>query len=216
MRAIQKKTEPQSLAQHRASSTGEYVADYDGYKGMDDLRKSLVDEQGGICCYCMQRIQPTAERMKVEHWHCQSRYEAEQLNYGNLLGACLGGDGQPGRLQHCDTKKGDNDLSRNPANPAHRIESFVRFLGDGTIVSPDSDFDAEMNQVLNLNRDRLRENRKSVLDTFIRSLANRTGKFTKTELQKMIADWNGNAGGARREYCHVVVYYLTKKLRSLS
>ena len=37
---------------------------------------------------------------------------AEELDYRNLLGACLGGDGQPpAHLQHCDTCKGDRDLS---------------------------------------------------------------------------------------------------------
>ena len=215
MREIQKTAEPHSLTQHRASSTGDYLADYDGYASMGDLRESLSSEQGGICCYCMQRIRPERDLMKVEHWHCQSRYEAEQLDYGNMLGACLGGEGQPGKMQHCDTKKGDSDLSRNPANPAHQIDSFVTFLGDGTIESSNKQFNDELNSILNLNKARIKENRKSVLDSFIKNLPKKSGSYTKIELQNLIAEWNGDKGGDRREYCHVVVYYLRKKLRSL-
>ena len=79
--------------------------------------------------------------MKIEHWQCQARYPAEQLNYRNLLGACLGGDGQPPHLQHCDTRKGDRDLQWNPADPAHHIETRVRYELDGTIRSDDAVFD---------------------------------------------------------------------------
>ena len=59
---------------------------------------------------CMGRIHNGPATMKIEHWQCQRRHSAEQLNYRNLLGACLGGDGQPRHLQHCDTSKGDHDL----------------------------------------------------------------------------------------------------------
>ena len=81
MRAIHKGAEPQSLVEHRAASH----SDFDNYKHSDELRESLVAEQGAICCYCLQRIRPTAEGMKIEHWHCQTKYPAEQLDYGNLL-----------------------------------------------------------------------------------------------------------------------------------
>jgi hypothetical protein len=46
-----------------------------------------------------------------------------QLEYKNLLGACQGGEGQKPNKQHCDTKKGNIDLTFNPADPAHDLES---------------------------------------------------------------------------------------------
>lgn len=52
MRNIQKKSEPKSLTQHRANTN----SDYDNYPQKQDLRDTLVGEQKGICCYCMQRI----------------------------------------------------------------------------------------------------------------------------------------------------------------
>jgi len=36
--------------------------------------------------------------MKIEHWHCRTNYGAEQLDYSNLLGACMGNEGSPARI----------------------------------------------------------------------------------------------------------------------
>lgn len=212
MRAIQKGPEPRSLTEHRASGNADYVPDYGNYTRVDELRKSLVAEQGAICCYCLQRIRPNEDEMKVEHWHCQSDFANEQLDYANMLGACIGGEGRPRKLQHCDTRKGNSPLSRNPANPLHRIESFIRFLGDGTIESPDAALNAELNTVLNLNLDWQKENRKAVLDGFLEAIAKHQGAFTRKVLLRWIAQWNGGDGGVREPYCHVVVFWLTKKL----
>ena len=78
MKRIVKGREPQSLLEHRLKS----FADYDNYSEKDELRESLLTEQGHICCYCMQRI--SADRMKIEHWQSQDEYEELQLDYNNL------------------------------------------------------------------------------------------------------------------------------------
>ena len=157
MRPIVKGAEPASLTQHRATPH----ADYDNYAEKDDLRASLVGEQGAICCYCMQRIHPDGTHMKIEHWLCQEDHANRDLDYGNLLGACPGGHGQPKRFQHCDTRKGKLSLRRNPAVPAPPIDRDIRYLTDGTISSEDADLDKEINGVLNLNIERLRNNRQA-------------------------------------------------------
>lgn len=114
MRTIIKGPEPHSLAEYRHTPG----ASFDDYPDKPALRISLVAEQRGLCCYCLQRIQPQIGAMKIEHWHSRApgRYPAEQLDYSNLLGACMGNQGQPWDHQHCDTRKGDRDFSRNPAN----------------------------------------------------------------------------------------------------
>lgn len=96
--------------------------------------------------------------MKIEHWRCQTRYPGRQLNYKNLLGACLGGHGKPSHLQHCDTRKGDLDLRWNPADPAHHIETRVKYELDGTIRSIDPRFNSELETVLNLNTPKIKNN----------------------------------------------------------
>ena len=169
MRSIIKGTEPASLAQHRCSQP----ADYDNYPDKATLRTSLVSEQRGLCCYCLSQIQPQNNAIKIEHWRSQSQFPAEQLDYANLLGACLGSEGQPRRLQHCDTHKGDDTLSKNPANQSHRIEKLIRFTADGTIEADDPTLDREINDVLNLNLPFLKRNRKAVLEGFKAALDKR-------------------------------------------
>lgn len=210
MRTIIKDPEPHSLTEYRHTAG----ATFDDYPDKSTLRVSLVTEQRGLCCYCLQRIRPQIGAMKVEHWHSRApgRYPAEQLDYSNLLGACMGNEGQPWEYQHCDTRKGDRDVSRNPANRMPRIEELVRFAGDGQIVSDDPDFNTELNEVLNLNEPRLRNRRKAVLDAFKATLTKRRN-LNRATLLKWLREWNGEPqAGELREFCQVVVYWLRKRL----
>lgn len=164
MRMITKGAEPVSLRQHRAQPH----SDYDNYAKKDELRVALVGEQMGLCCYCTGRIRAGSTEMKIEHWRCQATYPQQQLAYGNLLGACLGGEGQPLSKQHCDTRKANRDLKWNPAAAPHAIEARVRYLADGTIESPDSDFNSQLNEVLGLNYAYLKNGRKAALDSVLK------------------------------------------------
>jgi uncharacterized protein (TIGR02646 family) len=182
MRAIIKGKEPASLVEHRCTQG----ADYDNYGDKQSLRSSLATEQRGLCCNCLGRIPSKSGQMKIEHWHSQSVYPAEQLDYANLLGVCMGNEGQPRKNQHCDTSKGDQPLSRNPANSTPPIEDLIRFEGDGRVVSDDPDLKRELDDVLNLNA---------------------------AFLEKWLQLWNGDTHTNQLEpYCQVIVYWLKKKL----
>ena len=203
MRTIRKHREPHSLSAHKKQP----YADYDNYTDKDILRQSLVDEQRGLCCYCQSRIRSDSSGMKIEHWQCQDRYPDRQLDYRNLLGACLGGYGSSEREQHCDTRKGNSDLCFCPADPIHPIEHRIKFLGNGEIASDNEAINAALNDILNLNLKKLVNNRKAVLDAFKDRLGR--GKFNPgRELQK----WNGSQHGELPEYAQVVVYWLEKRL----
>lgn len=210
MRTVIKGPEPHRLGAYRHTAG----ATFDDYPDKPALRMSLVIEQRGLCCYCLQRVRPEIGAMKIEHWHSRApgRYPAEQLDYSNLLGACMGNEGQPRDHQHCNTRKGERDFSRNPAHLMPRIEELIRFLGDGRIVSDHADFDAELNDVLNLNEAKLRNRRKAVLDAFKGTLAKR-GNLKRATLLKWLQDWNGDSQVDNlREFCQVVVYWLQKRL----
>jgi len=206
MRNIPKKTGQTSLTHHRCNTN----TDYENYAEKDDLRASLVSEQRGICCYCMQRIRPDSENMKIEHWQSQDIYPQRQLEYNNLLGACRGGEGQKKDKQHCDTKKGNLDLTFNPADPSHNVEGKIRFLGDGKVVSNDCQFNKEINEVLNLNEEALVGNRKAVLKAFRKGLIQK--QPSDADIRKELRKWNGDNGGELEPFCQVVVYYLRKKI----
>lgn len=212
MRRIIKGHEPASLTQHRQTAH----ADYDNYHPKDALRESLVAEQRGLCCYCLSRIRPEAATMKIAHCRSQHNHHDEQLVYANLLGACLGNEGQRRKVQHCDTRQGDADLSRNPADPAHNIEDFIRFQGDGRITSNDPVFERELNDVLNLNLPFLRNNRKGVLDAF-KEILNKRSALSRATIEKWLRDWNGESHtGDLRPYCQVVIFWLRKRLARAS
>ncbi|MFH1135013.1 MAG: retron system putative HNH endonuclease [Pseudomonadota bacterium] len=213
MRAIRKGVGPEELARFRAQPGAVY--DGGGFTPVKDrIREQLLVEQGRLCAYCMQRI--AADSMKVEHWRCRKNYPDGQLDYGNLLGCCSGNEGARGKEQHCDSKKGDDDIIFNPADPNHHPRLRIRYFGDGTIVSDDDRFKAEIEEILNLNWSRLRENRKKVLDAVIGALGRDHGPRTRAEIRRLIKKWNStDAEGRLREYCDVVIYYLSKKLKAL-
>jgi hypothetical protein len=115
----------------------------------------------------MARISIDWGSMKIEHWMSQKRHPRQQLNYQNILAGCKGGEGQPPPLQHCDTRKGDADLQWNPANPSHHIETRVSYALDGTIGSNNAVFDHQLNDVLNLNLPRIKNNRSGSLTAML-------------------------------------------------
>jgi uncharacterized protein (TIGR02646 family) len=207
MRTIRKGLEPASLTQHRKSAH----ADYGNYADKQTLRVFLVNDQRGLCCYCLSRIRADGQTMKIAHWHSQTRHPTEQLSYSNLLAACKGNEGQPAKSQHCDTRQGDRDLSRNPANLMHQVEALIRYEGDGRIASSNQGFDTELNEVLNLNEAFLRNRRKATLDAFIGAL-DRQGR-QQHMLRRWLEVWNGDStAGELQPFCLVVVYWLRKRL----
>lgn len=203
MRTIQKGPEPATLIQHRQ----QLHADYDNYADKPALRQALVAEQRGLCCYCQSRIRATPEGMKIEHWQCQADRPARQLDFSNMLGACLGGHGRPEREQHCDTRKGNNGLCFSVCDPAHPIERQIRFLGDGKISADDAAIVDAINAVLNLNLPRLVSNRKAVLAAFQQRLQDGRRVDPARELPR----WDGSEPGELPEFAQVVIYWLRKR-----
>ncbi len=221
MRAITKLPEPRSLVQHRATAH----ADYDNFSDKDTLRTQLVEEQRGLCCFCGGRIRASQGGMKIAHWMPRTPFPEHQLDYWNLLGACLGNEGQPLERQHCDTHQGNSRLSRNPANPDHRIEESLQFLPDGTIASQDPLLARELGQrrqdgefnegVLNLNLSFLRTNRVSALKGFTEGLRKR-GHLSRPILENLLRQWRGDNPGQLEAYAPVIVYWIRKRLARAS
>jgi uncharacterized protein (TIGR02646 family) len=220
VRQISKGAEPAKLRQYRLTSDNPSypgLADIPG--AMQELRKSLVQEQRGLCCYCMRRINDGPLVMKVEHWQSQAKHEREQIRYANLLGACLGGQDQLGSEKHCDTSKKDRDLRFSPANPDHQIEKRVRYELDGKIRSDDPEFDAQLDEVLNLNLRVHRNSRKAMLDAvqewWKREKARLQNRVPKEQIQRKRDEYAGGTG-CLRPYCQVAIWLLDQRLSRLN
>jgi uncharacterized protein (TIGR02646 family) len=209
MKKIIKQQDPKSLTQHRLQPN----ADYDNYTAKKKLRKSLLHEQGYICCYCMSRI--TKHRMKIEHWRSQTEYKSLQLDYKNLLGACMGNEGARPQNQHCDTSKGDHVITINPIDDDKNCESFVKYSSKGEIYSDDSSINHDLNRTLNLNLGFLTKNRKASLDRVVEQLNSKfpNKTWSKSALKKVLGKLDAkDANGYYSEYCQIAIAYLEGKL----
>lgn len=218
MKAITKGNEPASLTQHRANQ-------HTSYDNLDttDVRASLHTEQGHICCYCMKRIPESGKipGSKIEHFLCQDEYPEEELNYSNMLLACLGNEGSPRRLQTCDTFKGNLHLSFNPSSRARNIEVLIKYKSNGEIYSSDDILNEELESVLNLNVKSLKDNRRIIYEEVQNRIiieGKRQGnkalkkRFLENERAKLLKQNTGKYD----EFCMVGVYVLDKKLRRMN
>ena len=215
MRANTKGPEPVSLTAHRKKPH----SDYGNYEAKDDLRHALITEQRGLCCYCMGRIRPERASMKIEHWRCREHYEGEQLKYRNLLGACLGGGGTPAHLQHCDTKKGDKDLTWNPADRTRDIATRIWYELDGSIRSDDADFDGQLKNVLNLNLPAVKNHRKRLLDAVLdwwKHEKARIGGPVPRDRFTRKRDEHIDGNGELEPYSQVPVWWLDQRLAKIA
>jgi uncharacterized protein (TIGR02646 family) len=212
MRFILKGLEPQSLSEYRAKPDSTY--DGPNFTSVKtEVRQQLLHEQGYLCCYCMKRIENSELKTKIEHWHCQNRYPAEQLKYLNLLAACDGNCGVQYKDQHCDTKKANSDILYNPSDPDHKTRLRIQYNSNGEISSADPVFNEQINTVLNLNFSRLTDNRKAIQDAITQALNNSSGTRTRAEISDKIKKWQTlDQDGKLKEFCDVAIYYLEKKL----
>jgi uncharacterized protein (TIGR02646 family) len=216
MRAIQKQQEPIELTKYRQSD--DVNKSYEHFREKDKIRAPLLAEQGHLCAYCMRRIYEPS--MKIEHWQAQSKSKQEktdaELIYKNMLAVCQGNEKKCHSEEPlcCDSSRGNRELKYNPANPAHRIESHIQYLGNGHIKSKDDEFDKQLNNVLNLNYQRLKDNRIAIVDSVNKVLNRQAGTRTPREIQRVIDSWRtADNAGKLNEYCGVVIYFLTKRLK---
>ncbi|HEY8657867.1 MAG TPA: hypothetical protein VIL78_02460 [Hanamia sp.] len=224
MKQITKIQEPASLVQHRANQPAFYHNL--PFAAMNDLRANLLFEQGHICCYCMKRIPEKVERdrtisyeMKVEHFQCQDRFEQLQLTYSNLFGACTGNEGQPRRLQTCDTKKANLDLSFNPTSTISNCETVIKYDADGEIYTDSEEINRQLNEVLNLNMQTLKAGRREVYLEVQNKVEVESKKYADKNLrnrffQQEKIKWLTTTTDKYRPFCMVAVYYLNKKIRA--
>jgi len=223
MKHILKNQEPKSLTQHRSQTNANYDNCLTATK--EDIRRSLLDEQGDICCYCLQRIKPkNAERlgddMKIEHFKPQNIYNGTNgypdltLDYQNMLGACPGVQKND---THCDTHKGGQEITINPLDP--NCEGLIKYRKtNGEVYSDDEVINRDLNEVLNLNLQTLKVYRQQALEALVNVINKETnGEWTKAFIQRKIKKYKErNDRNQYAPFCQMIVFYLEKKLKRLS
>jgi len=217
---IAKGSEPSVLRIYKADGNTLYEG---GSLNKIEIQRQLLQEQKGLCAYCMSRIsinEGMRPRMIIEHIKCRTNYTDLQLDYENMLGVCLGGSDNKFRQAHCDKSK-DSSSSHydiQTLNPLKvNVESFIQFIETGTMLSLNKDISVDKDiEALNLNEEFLRINRGQILrelkDGYKRAW-NRSSSDVHHFLNENIKKWSQlNPKGYLPEYNLVALKFLNKKL----
>lgn len=207
---ISKGTEPQEWIDKKKTPG------FTVYKPIPELRLALLRDQGYICGYCMRRIPVNkmdpgnTEKSKIEHIQSRTNFPYLQLAYDNMIICC------PGFInsdEHCDKLKKSSVISFSPFDV--NVERSISYGSkDGKIVSSNEKWNKDINEVLALNNVMLKLNRKQVLEVVRDRIDKKNWK--RAELETILNDWKSrDAAGNLKPYCGVVIWYVTKKLRSL-
>lgn len=177
------------------------------FDAIPELKKALLNEQGYLCCYCMNGIKE--DNMKVEHYKPRSIYPALKMDYANLFAACKGDFCTD---KHCDTKKDKTELSIHVADPRNNCEAIIGYSTSGKLTYPDA-YKNDIEGTLNLNNSVLVSNRREALLGAISALK-RIG-YSKAIIQKKIEVYRSKkANGKFEPYCNTVLWMLNKKNKS--
>jgi uncharacterized protein (TIGR02646 family) len=227
LRKITKTTEPTTLTEYRSTISANNKLDgniYDDFehKSREDcdnnirgnLRRQLLEEQGYICCYCMSRI--SCKNSRIEHYKSQEHNRDRQIDYQNLFVACNGNEGARKKLEHCDVYKKDKEL--NNINLLTDIQFKIKYRrADGTIFSDDGNINDEINNILNLNLEQLRNARKESILVFYRKLKEKLGNknsWKTKDLQKIVEHYGAkNEHGKYKVFCEMFIYFLNKHIQ---
>jgi len=186
----------------------------------DDLRASLIREQGFICAYCMRRIElgvdvNGASRTRIEHIKVETKslnegHPEETLDYSNMVLCC---SGESSGQRHCDLNRRDRDLRLSPLAITD-MENIRYSSKDGTIKSNDSMADCDLNEVLNLNNPVLKANRSAVLGEIIRQM--NAAKWARSKMVAALAEYeNFDQESRKHPFCGIAVWFLKKRLQRL-
>lgn len=188
---IQKIAAPAGLEELQQKAREHGLSDKEAYDTLsnplkEEVRQSLMREQGHLCAYCMRALpdarissdDPDYKGIYIEHWVPRSPKTGVQtglaLDYGNLLAVCSGGQKPPagdrsvhrGSQKTCDAKRGNTLLTVNPLDP--ETLSTIYYTADGKIAALDPNIHRDLVQTLNLNCIQggsvLPEERKRVLE----------------------------------------------------
>ncbi len=173
-----------------------------------EMREHLLREQGGLCAYCMRRVTNDEKKCTVEHWRPRSDEQTDPFHWPDLLAVCDGGgSGAKRDTAHCDRIRGDTPLTLHPAHPSQNIEDLLRYDADGHLHPIKDTPDVN---TLNLNCDRLKGNRRAVIDAVLQGAQ----QADATALRRFIQRWeHTDKNHLRPEYAATALYFLRRRLQ---
>jgi len=137
----------------------------------EKVKVALLKEQGYICCYCQKTI-ANNDTTQIEHLKSRENYPINSLDYDNFLASCDGGQIEntnrdksiPSYPEFCGKNKRNRELSITPLQPdcssyfQYQLDFIINTDAKSITVS-DTEIAAEVIAVLNLNVEKLKNNR---------------------------------------------------------
>ncbi len=91
------------------------------------------------------------------------------------------------------------------------MNRLIKYKRDGTIYSDDNDLDDELNQMLNLNYERLKLNRKNIISAVEEALCKHRGLRSPGEIRCLIDKWQQkDSSGKNIPFYGVALFKLNK------
>jgi len=213
MKYIQKGKEPTSLTAKRNTEGAKYEC------AETTWQQQLLDDQGYLCAYCMGRIslalnEKWEPKIGIEHYLSRKLNPELELIWKNMLGVC---NGTFSSDPHCDKAKGA--VALNILNPSilQKSEQLIKYSIFGDILpdTPNQGLEQkiidDLNSILNLNDEKLRNARKDVIDRAKDILKKKhpTGPWTNKDIDKEISHWQSKTKrGGYKVYCQAAIWYL--------
>lgn len=210
MKHIRKQAEPASLIAFKQQENDDWKAEWNTLTTSvkQDIHQSLLEEQGGLCCYCESRA--STQNSHIEHLHPRSLPpESLQLEYSNLLASCQR-EQQPREPLHCGSLKGgwyDAAVMVSPLDPT--CEQRFKFTAAGEIHprQASDNCSAETIRHLGLNIDKLQALRRKAIEAALVGLEDFTSPPNIDELIEGFKQ--RDASGCFTEFCSAITDVLS-------
>lgn len=170
MKYIQKSEPPEEFIRYCKNKNASYKDLFNNHNEdvKKNLKESLLEDQGYICCYCGCRI--GLKQSIIEHIKSRDYNPNLQLEYGNMVCSCLGGqDKRKNNINyplHCDAKKGNCEIDISPL--VEECEQRFLYDDEGNIYPTDeNDEEAiETIKILGLDESKVMHQRKAAIDCY--------------------------------------------------
>lgn len=206
---INKSSAPTSLIEYKRTVN----ASFDNLPSdvKQEIRNSLLKEQGYICAYCMKRINNENDT-KIEHYI--PRNSENDLDYLNLLAVCYGNEGFSKEIQTCDTRKANLEIKIDPQDEV--AMNTISYTSLGIIKSRNLRYENDINNILNLNCPigYLKSNRKAALDGLKEVLHKKKVSLKKEHFKRIYENYikEKELNGRHTEYVGILLWYLKRKI----
>lgn len=172
-----------------------------------ELKRSLLDEQGYICCYCGQQVEESSNSV-IEHFLNKDDNPNFVSEYKNVFTSCKGGqDERIGKIRKekrliplfCDAYKKKKYLEISPLD-SDCEEKFL-YGQNGEIWGKDENSKDTVRK-LNLDNSVLKNMRKAAIEPFVQEIP------TVEEIKMFINAYSNKNNGKFEPFCNAIVGFL--------